>query len=64
MEAQHSEDQDQVFEVKKKMLILYRCYHPIPSLSFSQPFLKNISAFIAHLQTHKSALSDIVQSSS
>jgi len=46
-----------------KALGFLREKYPVPSSSSSQPFLKNISAFIAHLQTHKNALSDIVKSS-
>ena len=47
-----------------KALAFLQEKYPIPSSSSSQPFLKNISAFIAHLQMHKNALSDIVKSSS
>jgi len=46
-----------------KALVFLREKYPIPSSSSSHPFLKNISAFIAHLQTHKNALSEIVKSS-
>ena len=47
-----------------KALAFLQEKYPVPSLSSSHPFLKNISAFIAHLQTHKNALSDIIKSSS
>jgi len=47
-----------------KALKFLREKYPIPTSSSSQPFLKNISAFIAYLQTNKNALSDIVQSAS
>jgi len=47
-----------------KALAFLQEKYPIPSSSPTHPFLKNISAFIAHLQTNKNALSDIVKSSS